>query len=296
MNEELLGLITYEDLLLLGIDMVYVLVGVVILLAAKWFNDLVTPYCLDEQLRDRDNPAVGVAVCGYMIGVVSIYIGAVLGGDLLGIPSLLVFVQVLGIDIAYAVGGIAALALCRIVVDKIVLYKFSVEKEIITDRNVGTGAIEAGALIASGLIIAGAIHGPGGGWLSALIFFVLGQAVLVGYAHVYDRMTAYDLHEEVESDNVAAGVAFGASLIAMGLIVLNAINGQFVGWAENLTDFALYTVVGAVTLMMLRTVIDRLFLPGASLDYEIAHDRNMNAAWIEASVSISVAAMVFAIL
>jgi uncharacterized membrane protein YjfL (UPF0719 family) len=296
MDGELFGLISYEELVLLVIDIVYVVVGLVLLLAAKGFNDLITPYRIDEQLRDHDNPAVGAALCGYFIGVVCIYIGAVLGADIDGVPTLGQFAQVLGLDIGYALVGILALAVCRIVVDKLVLYKFSVEKEIIEDRNVGTGAIEAGALIASGLIIAGAIHGPGGGLVSALMFFVLGQAVLVVYTRIYDQMTSYDLHDEIECDNVAAGVAFGGSMIAMGLIVLNAINGPFVGWAENLTDFVIYTIVGTVALMALRKVIDWFFLPGASLDYEIAHDRNLSAAWVEATVSIGVAAMVFAIL
>tara|TARA_B100000676_G_C18021631_1_gene812988 strand:+ start:201 stop:1091 length:891 start_codon:yes stop_codon:yes gene_type:complete len=296
MDAEIFGLVSIEDLLLLAIDIVYVAVGLVMLLVAKGFNDLITPYRIDEQLRDHDNPALGVALCGYFVGVICIYIGAVLGADILGVPTWGEFFKILGLDIAYALMGIVALAVCRVVVDKLILHKFSVEKEIIEDRNVGTGAIEAGALIASGLIIAGAIHGPGGGWDTALVFFLLGQAGLVGYSRIYDRMTAYDLHDEVECDNAAAGVACGASMIAMGLIVLNAINGPFVSWMVNLTDFVLYTVVGVIALMSLRKGIDWFFLPGASLDYEIAHDRNLSAAWIEATVSISVAAMVFAIL
>lgn len=296
MDYVLFGLIAYDDLILLAIDVVYIVVGLMMLLVAKGFNDLTTPYSIDAQLRDHDNPALGVALCGYLIGVICIYIGAVLGADIEGVPTLVEFVQVLGLDVGYALMGIAALAVCRVVVDKFVLHKFSVEKEIIEDRNVGTGAIEAGALIASGMIIAGAIHGPGGGLVSALVFFVLGQGVLVIYSRIYDKMTMYDLHEEIECDNVAAGVAFGASMIAMGLVVLNAINGPFVSWADNLTDFALYTIVGAGALMSLRKVIDWFFLPGASLDYEIARDRNLSAAWVEATISIGVAAMVFAIL
>ena len=59
--------------------------------------------------------------------------------------------------------------------DKIILHNFKNVKELVDDKNVGAGAVQAGSYIASGLIIAGSIHGEGGGLLTAIAFFVLGQ-------------------------------------------------------------------------------------------------------------------------
>ena len=285
-----------DEMLLVGVDLVYILVGIALLFVAKKVQDWLTPYSLDVELRDHDNPALGLALCGYLIAVICIFIGAALGDDIETVPSLSDFAHVLAEDLAYALAGILALNFGRVVVDRAILYRFSVAKEIIEDRNVGTGAVEAGALIATGLIVAGAINGTGGGPVTALIFFFLGQIVLIAYAWFYDWMTSYDLHVEIECDNVAAGVAFGSSMVAIGIVLLKATSGPFIGWAENIGDFALYSGIGFGVLMVLRKVADALFLPGVSLDNEIATDANICAAWIEGTIAIGIAAMLFALL
>ena len=285
-----------DEALLLGIDVLYVLLGIALLFVAKQLQDWLTPYSLDVELRDHDNPALGLALCGYFVAVISIFIGAALGDDFVAVPSLMELSQVLAEDLAYALAGILVLHIGRLVVDHLILHRFSVTKEIIEDRNVGTGAVEAGALVATGLIVAGAINGTGGGPWTALMFFVVGQLALVIYARCYDWMTSYDLHVEIECDNVAAGTAFGASLVAFGVILLKASSGPFEDWITNLSDFCLYAVLGFLLLLVLRKVADALFLPGVSLDAEIADDRNLCAAWLEGTVAIGIAVMLFALL
>lgn len=196
-------------------------------------------------------------------------------------------------DLLWAVGGIVLLNAGRFVVDRLVLYRFSTVKEIITDRNVGTGAVECGTYIATALIVAGAIHGEGGGPGTALAFFALGQLALVGFGLFYQAITRYDIHAEIERDNVAAGVAFGASLAAIGVILLRANVGDFVGWGPNLLAFVEYAVLGALALMVLRRLTDWALLPGTTIPLEIARDRNLTAAWIEGVVSTGMAALIF---
>ena len=89
----------------------------------------------------------------------------------------------------------------RIINDKLLLYQFCNVKEIITDRNVGTGAVQCGTYIATALIIGGSIHGEGGGLISALVFFILGQGLLILFGLIYNKLTPFDLHEEIEKDS-----------------------------------------------------------------------------------------------
>jgi len=294
-----------ETIQTLGIGLAYVVLGVVVLIIAKIVKDFLTPYKIDEELTTKDNPALGLAMSGYFAGVLIVFLGAVMGPNL-EYESLGELVISLGIDFLFALGGIVALNIGRWVVDKFVLIQFSTTKEIIQDRNAGTGAVECGGFIATGLIVAGAIYGEGGErwwWtlLSVVVFFVLGQVVLVLFAKFYQWITRYDIHAEIERGNVAAGVALGSSMIAIGIIVLKGTAIDFdtdsgSEWLDSFLWFAIYAVLGFVLLMILRKVTDALFLPGTTIQHEIATDRNLNAAWLEGVVAIGIATMVFVLL
>jgi len=198
----------------------------------------------------------------------------------------------MAVVLGYTLGGVLALNLGRAMLSRFVLYRFDVAKELLEDRNVGTGAVVFGGLVATGLIVSGAVHGEGGGPLTALVFFALGQLVLVAFGLFYQKITRYDFHDEIEKDNVAAGVAFGGNMIALGILLFGANSGDFVGWAENLEDFGYYAVAGFAMLMVLRRLVDLVLLPGTTLHHEIANDRNLNAAWIEGIVAISMSVVI----
>ena len=48
-------------------------------------------------------------------------------------------------------------------------------------------------------------------------------------------------------------------------------------------------LVGAIALILVRVIVDKFVLPGASLDAEIVTDKNWGAAIIEGGVAIGVA-------
>lgn len=273
-------------------DFAYLGVVLVMLVVARLFKDILTPYKLSEQLTARDNPAVGMSVAGYYLAVLIVCIGplrtpsaqgAVLWKDLLDTAG-------------YMALGILLLNLARIVVDKVLLPRFSTTTEIIRDRNVGAGAVEMGAYIASGLIVAAALQGRGGGPHTTLAFFAVGQLGLVAYGYIYMLVCRYNVMEEIENDNIAAGVALGLNLIAMGLILVSAIAGDFTSWSQNLGLFGVRWVVGVVLLLLLRVFIDFLLLPGVRIDREIKDDRNLNAAWVEGAVLAGLAGLLITLL
>ena len=274
------------------ISLAYVFLGVVTLIVAKIIKDFLTPYKIDVELTAKDNSALGLTLTGYFAAVIIIFLGASVGLDPEEPLSASELAIELGIVLLYALGGIVALNLGRVIVDKLVLTRFSTVKEIIQDRNVGTAAVEAGCFVATGLIVAGSINGEGGGPLSALAFFGLGQLVLIVFSKFYQLITKYDVHAEIEKDNVAAGVALGSSMVAIGVVLLGATRGDFIGWTENLARFGYFAVLGLVLLVILRKVTDFLLLPGTTIAHEIATDRNINAAWIEGIVSIGMATII----
>lgn len=271
----------------------FVVLGLVVLVLAKIAKDFMTPFKLDAELTAKDNPALGLSVTGYYLGVMAVFLGVLADtGD----EAIQYSAQAFGYDLLevllYSMGGIVLLNLSRVVVDKLILPRFSTRKEIIEDRNVGTGAVEFGNYVTSGLIIAGALNGEGNA-LTALVFFLLGEAALILFARIYQAITNYDLHAEIERDNAAAGVAFAGNMMAIGIVLLKGLKGDFVGWAENLSGFAVYSVAGCLLLFLVRWAADLFILPGATFDEEIAKDRNLNAAWIESAVVIGAAGIIF---
>lgn len=274
---------------------VYVLLALIILLLAKIAKDLVTPYKIEEELTVKDNAALGLSLTGYFAGVVIVFLGATIGDDVIDFESLgpLEALKIVGLDAAWALAGIVFLNFSRIILDKLVLSKFSTQKEIIEDRNVGAGAVEFGSYVSCALVIGGAIYGEGGGPLTALAFFGLGQVALIAFVFIYQLITKYDIHAEIEKDNTAAGTALGGVMIAIGIILFKAASEEFVGWRENLIDFGLMAGIGFALMAALHKITDHVFLPKTSLSKEIAEDRNTAAAWIESVITIGMAAVIY---
>jgi uncharacterized membrane protein YjfL (UPF0719 family) len=261
---------------------------VLLLLAvARLTKDLVTPFSLRDEMTKKDNRAVGTSVAGYYAGVLIVILGP-LSTPLKDPVPLWQDLLVTG---AYALLGIALLNGSRVIVDRVLLRDFSTVKELVKDRNVGTGAVEMGAYIASGLIIAGSLHGHGGGPHTAVIFFVLGQLGLALYGLLYRLTCRYDVHGEIERDNVAAGVSLGLNLVAVGVVIMRGVSGDFIDWTTNLVTLGTVFVVGAVLLLVLRLLVDLILLPGVKLHAEIVDDRNLNAAWVEGTALTGVAAV-----
>ncbi len=277
--------------------LVYVGLGMVILVLAKFSRDLVTRHRLDQEVVQKSNLAVAVGLSGYFLGVVLVFLGAVyqpfspLVSDALGFNR--VFAEDVLRVFLFSLAGIVALNLASFVMDRLVLYKFSVQKEMVEDQNVGTGAVAFGMNVAIGLVIAGAISGEGGGPETSLAFFGMGLVVLIVFALFYDLTTPFSIHEEIEKDNAAVGIALGGNLIAMGIVILKAVFGDFPGWGEGITEFLTFAVLGFVLLYVMRLLIDKLLLPTAKISDELAERRNVGVAFVEGSVVIGSALILF---
>ncbi len=285
----------------------YIALGIIFLLIAKWVYDLMTYYKLDNELTKEDNPAVGTALTGYFIALIIIiakivpHISPGMSMDLFlsKLPDVVIFVLL----------GIVLLNVSRIIVDKLILYKFKVNKELIDDKNVGTGAVLAGSYVASGLVIAAALAGDGEVSKSAiafssisnplvtdvllsLIFFSLGQVTFVIYSLIYSWLSPYKVHEEIEKDNVAAGVAFGGGLVALGMILYRGLGGKSNGWTNDLMYYGLLVAFALILFPLIRLLVNKIMLPKADLTYEIVTDRNINAAYLEIVALNMVAAII----
>jgi uncharacterized membrane protein YjfL (UPF0719 family) len=233
------------------------------------------------ELVENDNLAFAIAHAGYFIGIL-LAIGGAIVGESNGLVQ-----DVIDIS-TYGLMGIVLLNISTIVTDKILLSKFSTRKEIIDDKNSGTGVIEAANAIASGLIIMGAVTGDNetgmNGYLSALMFWAIGQVAVILITLVYNLITPYNVHEEIEKDNVAVGVGFAGVVIAISNLVFFAIAGDFKGWSATFTDVGFEIGLGVIMLPVFRFIADKVLLPGQKLTDELVNQEkpNVGAGIIEA--------------
>ena len=263
--------------------LVYLLVGLALFILGKGayqlFNRGVN---VNHQLVEEDNFAFTVSYVGYFIGLL-LSIGSAVMGESIG-----TFYQDVSDTIIYGLMAILLLNLSVLINDKIILPKFKVKKEIIEDKNVGTGVIEGAMCIATGLIVLGAIHGEGAGAggpiITALLYWALGQVLLFMTSLVYNLITPYDIHEHIEKDNVAVGIGFAGALIAIANLIRFALMHDFEDWFTTMEDVGLDVGIGFILLPVARLFADKILLPGRNLTDEIINQEHPNngAALVEA--------------
>ncbi len=264
---------------------VYLAVVLVLLVAGKWaYDGLHRRFALGAELIEKRNLAAALAVAGYYLGLV-----IVLGGVVSGPASFSLLDDVIGLAV-FGLLGIVLLNLSALVNDKAVFSQFAIEYEIIEDRNVGVGLLEGANYVAVGLITAGAMSGEGG-LASGLVFWIAGLAALIVAGLLYDRITPYDLHDELEKGNVAVAAAFAGVLVGFGNVIRLAGEGDFVSWNQSLTEFGYYTVAGLVLLPFVRLFADKVLLPGARLGDELVREQPNLGAGVIAGVTYLAASM-----
>ncbi|ODS32565.1 MAG: hypothetical protein SCARUB_02316 [Candidatus Scalindua rubra] len=234
-------------------------------------------FSVKEELVKKDNCAFALSIVGYYLGLVFAIGGVVVGESTGMLPDL--------IDI-FIYGPIAIILMnfSTFINDKLVLYKFNNKKEILKDQNAGTGAVELAIYLATGMIIFGSISGEGGGIITLLAFWAIGQASFIIIGLIYNLITPYNIHDEIEKDNVAAGVCYAGAIVGVANIVRHAISGDFINWSESLLTFVGYFVLGIILLPLIRLYTDKVLLPGAKLTDEIVNQEkpNLGVAFIAA--------------
>ena len=277
----------------------HLLLVLLIFIAARKVFDLASPFKLAEELTTHDNKAIAISFGGYVFGVglilyaVLAHEGPTQPGTLEEthgpLPLLWDFASTAG----WGLLGIVLLNIARIINDKILLAKFDNTKELVTDRNIGTGAVECGSFVGSALMIQAALAGEdssfGAAILTTLIFFFLGQIGFIIFGMLLQKITRFDLHAEIESDNAAAGVSFGFSLVAIGILL-----SGYIKYSDSVLGFGLWFLVASFVLVASRYLIDKAMLPGDLLDDEISRDQNWGAALVEGLCTVAVAFIVTA--
>ena len=279
---------------------VYVIVGMFFIWLVKRIDDWRTKEFDDDVHIDDGNVAVGLRRAGLYLGV-AIALSGAMGGTSKGF-----FIDIIQLIIdGLIITGFMFSS--RFINDYIMLGHISNDEECVrvyihpeegkrTVGNTAVGMVEAGMYLATGFILNGSISGTGGTFFqsiaSAILFFILGQMVLLVFGFLYELITPFNVRTEIKNNNLAAGVGLGGILVAMGIILMASISGPFTGWGRDLASFMIYAGYGIVMLLIFRFVVDRLLLPTTNIATEVKEDRNVAALVVVVSAINAVAIII----
>jgi len=282
----------YLNIIELSQSFGYILSGFIIFIIGKIaFKQLHPKINIQQELVEKDNFAFILSYVGYFTAL-TIVIGGSIVGESYG------FITDISSIFIYGILATILLLIAANISNKLILYKFDLKKEIITDKNEGSGIIEAAIYIANGLILYGALIGESEtltqGVSTFIIYWAIGNLVLIIASKIFISWMSYNIHDEIEKDNVAAGLAFSGAILAIGIITMNAILDPFLDWSTTLIDISIQTVVGCILLPIMRLFADKILLPGRKLTDEIINQEkpNIGAGLIEAFAYIASAILI----
>ena len=276
------SLINYFDIQELGLSMFYLTLSILIFIVGKFLFKLTNSSInINHEVVEKDNLAFIISYVGYFASLIMIIIGALIG-DSHGILSDTINI------FTFSVLGMLLLQISILINNKFILNKFDIKKEIIEDKNAGTGMIEAAIYIGNSFILFGAISGESNtiieGIFTCIIYWLLGNIVMVVSCKIFIKWLGYDIHHEIETDNVAAGTAFAGAIVAICTILMNALIDPFENWIETILNILIYGIIGILILPLIRWFSDKILIIGRDLNDEICNQEvpNIGAGLIEA--------------
>ena len=295
---------TLETFLVAAVD---TLIVFLILLLAKKLRDVrfrasfdipsgadPAEFTADHQIEEKGNVAVALRRCGLSVAF-GFGLAGVVSGGMQGFASgIKGFLQDTGLIVLDCVILLVFLFFAQFVVEKIILRHIN-NNAALKDNNTAVGFTEFGSYAATGLIAYGSFSGEGGGWQTAVGFFLLGQVALLLFAVVYEWSTPFNMIEQIQKGNAAAGVMLGGTLLTLGIILSWTIAGPFVGWTEGIIGFARSTAMGVILLIPFQFLIDKAFLPHTTLKIEVERDQNVATCAVTVCSQVALAIMIGAL-
>ncbi len=237
----------------------------------------------DNEITEKDNVAFGIYTAGYYIGVGLFLVGVLLGEEEGFLTSCIALLQ-------YGLTGIVLMGFSYALTDWL-YFKGAKSMDLLLQRNKSVALLIAGRFIYTGLNILTAIQGEGS-WFLTFVYFILGEiGCFIGFK-VYTWITPYDDIAEIIKGREAVGINCAGFILAMGILILNALWGNFLGFDLLLFHFATLFLGGILLLLLFRSIGGRLLFPKSTLVKEIHVDNNIGAAAIMSSVYLVVATII----
>jgi len=243
-----------------------------------WLTGKLEGYDPVNELLLRDNPALGLRYALFAVAVVFALLAIIDRGR--GDAGAADFTL-------QAILATAMIYVSRFLNDWFILYHCSNNREVVQEKNIAVALIEGATYMASAYVIGGAFHDWESGLTTALLWFLIGQLLMVLLAFFY-RMVARGTDQALDDQNLAVGISIGAFLLAGGMICGAVVSGPSAGWRHDLVPVAAYLAAWTLTMLAAHLISDRVVFRSARMRDEVTEQRNIAAALFKAVIFISV--------
>lgn len=237
-------------------------------------------YRLNEETVKRDNPALGIRYGLFLFAIILSFAGVVE-------PSKADLWLELGAIARYSLAVIIALVVSRYINDHLILYGFDNNREVIQNRNTAVATVEGATYLATAFVISGSITGLSDDVFLAVLWFLIGQGLLIILSLVYRRVIP-GIFEALAIRNQACAFSFSGLLVSSGMALGVAVSGQSHGWLNDASAVAAYLGGWLVFMVVAHVIADRIMLPAARLREEVMKEGNLVAGIIEGVVFVSI--------
>lgn len=269
------------------------IIAVALLSGMRLLAGLVGNVSATHEISHSDNKAFGVSLAGAMVAV-SIMLMGVVSGDAGYSLANEAFTVIL-----FGVIGITLMWLTRIAFDRVSFPHVSIHHQIMKG-NMAASIIDACNMIATAIIIKGAMTWVDGGLVNAVMAviasFIASQTILA-LATIYrvkvfeKRHQGCKLHTAIEDNNIALALRFSAYRIGIAIAVSAAFTAVEYDPDVFITVFFLWFAVALVLFILLTLiamVIRHGVLHGINVGEEVGQQGNIAVGVIEGSIYIVV--------
>jgi len=258
----------------LAAGILLLLIGLAIFL---WLGGKIEGYDPVNEMLFRDNPALAIRYALFAIAVVLAVLG--IFDRTQGDSGAWLFTQ-------HTLLAVILIYLSRYLNDWLILYHFSNNREVVQEKNVAVAVVEGATYLASAYVIGGALYDWENGLAIALIWFLIGQLMLILLAFLY-RFASNGVDSALDEQNLAVGIALGSFLLSGGMVCGAVISGPSQGWRSDILTIALYLGAWVFLMLIAHVISDKLAFRASRLGEEVMEQRNIAAALFKSVIFIS---------
>ena len=242
------------------------------------------------ELIEHDNPACGVFVAGAAVAIAIVLAGAAEG------PYALSIGQEAANLAAAAAAGLVLLGASSVLADRV-----APTHQLIRERNTAAATREAGRLIATAVILHGALTVAPATWPEGPIVlagaFAVSLAILAAIGAVRAvlfrrRNDGRRFADAIHQGNTPLAVRFSGYQVGVAIAVAAASPAVDVAtWASPeagllALDWAIHAVVAAAAVLLVAAAAEHTVLAGIPTSREVDRERNLGIAAIEAAIAV----------
>jgi len=255
-----------------------VLLLLVVLAAFLWLTGKVEGYDPVNEILLRNNSALGIRYAFYVIAVVFALLG--ISDRAQGDSGVVGFAL-------HALLAAFLIHLSRYLNDWLILYDFNNNREVIQEQNVAVSIVEGATYLASAYVISGAFYDWESGLWIAVIWFSIGQLLLIVLALLYRAVTR-GVGEALDNQNTAIGISLGGFLLSGGIVCGAVISGPSRGWQHDFFVVITYILTWLALMVIAHFISELLVFRSSRLSDEIMQQRNIAAALFKGVMFLAV--------